>query len=92
MGVFFGFFDYTYLIAIPNRILGIMTNQNLLAVPLFIFMGLILEKTKIAEELLLSMNTIYKNLKDLDGDFMKCLSGSKTKLAIISRYLPLHLR
>ena len=61
MGVFFGFFDYTYLIAIPNRILGIMTNQNLLAVPLFIFMGLILEKTKIAEELLLSMNTIYKN-------------------------------
>jgi len=61
MGMLFGFFDYTYLIAIPNRIFGIMTNQNLLAVPLFIFMGLILEKTKIAENLLVSMNDIYKN-------------------------------
>ena len=61
IGLLFGFFDYTYLIAIPNRIFGIMTNQNLLAVPLFIFMGLILEKTKIAENLLVSMNNIYKN-------------------------------
>ena len=61
IGIVFGFFDYTYLIAIPNRIFGIMTNQNLLAVPLFIFMGLVLEKTKIAENLLISMNNIYKN-------------------------------
>ncbi|GIS45874.1 MAG: hypothetical protein Ct9H90mP18_02060 [Gammaproteobacteria bacterium] len=37
-----------------------MTNQNLLAVPMFIFMGLVLEKTKIAERLLISMNSIYR--------------------------------
>ena len=61
LGVLFGFFDYSFLLAIPNRIYGIMTNQNLLAVPLFIFMGLILEKTKIAENLLTSMNIFYKN-------------------------------
>ena len=61
IGIIFGLFDYSYLLAVPNRILGIMSNQNLLAVPLFIFMGLVLEKTKIAEELLIAMNTLYKN-------------------------------
>jgi tripartite ATP-independent transporter DctM subunit len=38
-----------------------MGNQNLLAVPLFIFMGLILEKTKIAENLIHDMNTLFNN-------------------------------
>ena len=66
IGIMFGIFDYSYLLAIPNRILGIMSNQNLLAVPLFIFMGLVLEKTKIAEELLMAMNILYKNT---DGGF-----------------------
>ena len=61
IGTQIGFFDYSYLQAIPNRIFGIMSNQNLLAVPLFIFMGLTLEKTKIAEELLEAMNSLYKN-------------------------------
>ena len=66
IGIMFGVFDYSYLLAVPNRILGIMSNQNLLAVPLFIFMGLVLEKTKIAEELLMAMNILYKNT---DGGF-----------------------
>ena len=61
LGSIFGFFDYSYLQAIPNRIFGIMSNQNLLAVPMFIYMGLILEKTKIAEELLKTMNSLYRN-------------------------------
>ena len=61
IGVYFNLFDPSYLLAIPSRIFGIMTNQNLLAVPLFIFMGLVLEKSKIAEQLLLAMNTLYKN-------------------------------
>ena len=61
LGSLIGFFDTAFLQAIPNRIFGIMSNQNLLAVPLFIFMGLILEKTKIAEELLESMNKLYSN-------------------------------
>jgi len=66
LGILFGFFDYSFILAVPNRIYGIMTNQNLLAVPLFIFMGLILEKTKIAENLLTSMNIFYK---DTSGGF-----------------------
>ncbi len=61
IGYTFDLFDLTYLLALPNRIFGIMTNQNLLAVPMFIFMGLLLEKTKIAERLLISMNNIYMN-------------------------------
>ncbi len=56
-----GVFDFTFLMAFPNRLFGIMTNQNLLAVPLFILMGVILEKTKIAENLLKAMNQIYNN-------------------------------
>ena len=56
-----GVFDVSFLMAFPNRLFGIMTNQNLLAVPLFILMGMILEKTKIAENLLTAMNQIYNN-------------------------------
>ena len=63
IGIVFDFFDYSYLIAIPNRIFGIMTNQNLLAVPLFIFMGLMFEKSKIADELLTAMNSLYSSTK-----------------------------
>ena len=59
-GIYLDFFDYAYLMAFPNRLFGIMGNQNLLAVPLFIFMGLILEKTKIAENLISNMNMLFR--------------------------------
>tara|TARA_B000000532_G_scaffold242984_1_gene238119 strand:+ start:52 stop:1389 length:1338 start_codon:yes stop_codon:yes gene_type:complete len=59
IGVLFDFFDYSYLMAFPNRLYGVMGNQNLLAVPLFIFMGLVLEKTKIAESLIQDMNSLF---------------------------------
>ena len=59
IGVIFGFFDYSYLMAFPNRLYGVMGNQNLLTVPLFIFMGLVLEKTKIAESLIQDMNSLF---------------------------------
>ncbi len=61
IGVLLEFFDYAYLMAFPNRLFGVMGNQNLLAVPLFIFMGLILEKTKIAENLIKDMNALFRN-------------------------------
>jgi tripartite ATP-independent transporter DctM subunit len=61
VGILFGFFDYSYLMAFPARLFGVMGNQNLLAVPLFIFMGLILEKTKIAESLIQDMNILFNN-------------------------------
>jgi len=50
-----GHFDLVYFQAVPQRIFGIMTNPLLLAVPLFVFMGLILEKSQQAERMLKSL-------------------------------------
>lgn len=45
--------------AIPSRIFGTMTNETLIAVPLFIFMGVMLERSKVAEELLETMGRLF---------------------------------
>ena len=50
IGAYTGHFDSVFLEAIPNRLFGIMNNEVLIAVPLFVFMGVMLEKSKIAEE------------------------------------------
>jgi tripartite ATP-independent transporter DctM subunit len=47
----------------PFRIYGIMTNKILMAVPLFIFMGIVLQKSKLAEKLLESMGTLFGNIR-----------------------------
>lgn len=47
----------------PFRIYGIMSNSTLMAVPLFIMMGLILEKSGMAEKLLLSMSSMFKGIR-----------------------------
>jgi tripartite ATP-independent transporter DctM subunit len=52
-------FDPIFLQALPNRIYGIMTNQTLIAVPLFVFMGVMLERSKVAEDLLGSMADLF---------------------------------
>ncbi|RLV61462.1 TRAP transporter large permease subunit [Parashewanella curva] len=62
IGVVTGTFDFTLLNALPSRLFGILTNQTLLAVPLFVFMGVMLEKSKIAEELLLSLTKAFGKL------------------------------
>lgn len=59
LGLLIGTFDLSFLNAIPNRIYGIMTNGTLIAVPLFIFMGVMFEKTKLAENLLESMSLLF---------------------------------
>lgn len=48
---------------LPFRIYGIMSNFTLMAVPLFIFMGLILEKSRMAEDLLVSMGKLFGSLR-----------------------------
>lgn len=48
---------------LPFRIYGIMSNFTLMAVPLFIFMGLVLEKSRMAEDLLLSMSRLFGSLR-----------------------------
>ncbi len=57
------YFDPVFMEAIPNRIYGIMTNQVLIAVPLFIFMGVMLEKSNVAEELLDAMSSLFGRLR-----------------------------
>lgn len=56
-------FDMAFLNSIPNRIYSIMGNETLVAVPLFVFMGIMLEKSKIAEQLLITMNEAMHGLK-----------------------------
>ncbi len=56
-------FDLSYVSALPNRIYGIMTNDLLISVPLFVFMGVMLQKSKIAEELLESMSVLMNNVR-----------------------------
>ena len=59
LGYVLGAFDLSFLGAFPNRIFGTMTNQVLLAVPLFVFMGVMLERSKVAEELLETMGKLF---------------------------------
>ena len=52
VGIAIGEFDLRFVGSLPQRIFGIMSNYTLLAIPYFIFLGLILEKSKLAEQLL----------------------------------------
>ncbi|TQV82743.1 TRAP transporter large permease subunit [Exilibacterium tricleocarpae] len=52
LGVVSGHFDPQLLLALPDRLFGTMTNTTLIAVPLFVLMGVMLEKSRLAEELL----------------------------------------
>jgi tripartite ATP-independent transporter DctM subunit len=54
-----GHFDSAYLQALPNRLFGIMQNGTLIAVPLFVLMGIMLEKSRLAEDLLGSMAALF---------------------------------
>jgi len=61
-GNYFDIFDATFLEALPNRLFGIIENDTLIAVPLFVFMGVMLEKSKVAESLLENMSKLFGSL------------------------------
>jgi tripartite ATP-independent transporter DctM subunit len=63
IGLFMGAFDISYLDAIPSRIFGIMSNQTLVAVPLFVFMGVMLERSRLAENLLDTLSALFGRLR-----------------------------
>ncbi|MEO3384726.1 TRAP transporter large permease subunit [Mesorhizobium sp. CAU 1741] len=63
VGLWFGVFDPSNFGALANRYIGFMTNEVLVAVPLFIFMGVMLERSKIAEQLLLTMGKLFGNMR-----------------------------
>ena len=58
-----GVFDLSFLSFLPQRIFGTMTNETLVAVPLFVFMGVVLERSKVAEELLETMGLLFGRLR-----------------------------
>jgi tripartite ATP-independent transporter DctM subunit len=63
LGELGGSFDAAFLEALPNRLYGIMTNVTLIAVPLFVFMGVMLERSRVAENLLDTMAELFGQLR-----------------------------
>ena len=63
LGVAAGVFDAAFLGTMPNRIFGIMSNETLMAVPLFVFMGVTLERARIAENLLDNLSSLFGGLR-----------------------------
>src|SRR5215213_2539524 len=58
-----GVMSFGFLGALPQRVYGVMTNEVLLAIPLFIFMGVMLERSRIAEDLLETMARLFGSLR-----------------------------
>jgi tripartite ATP-independent transporter DctM subunit len=63
LGIALGVFDVAILSALAGRYFGTMTNETLVAVPLFVFMGVMLERSKIAEALLTTMGELFGSLR-----------------------------
>ena len=63
LGDALGVMSFAILGALPQRIFGVMTNEVLLAIPLFIFMGVMLERSRIAEDLLETMGRLFGTLR-----------------------------
>lgn len=63
IGYQLGVFNFSNFSSLAGRYIGFMTNEVLVAVPLFIFMGVMLERSKIAEQLLMTMSKLFGNLR-----------------------------
>jgi tripartite ATP-independent transporter DctM subunit len=63
IGILAGTFNEALLLGLPNRVFGIMFNETLVAVPLFVFMGVTLERARIAEELLETLSALFGSLR-----------------------------
>jgi tripartite ATP-independent transporter DctM subunit len=63
LGHALGAMNFAILGALPQRIFGVMTNEVLLAIPMFIFMGVMLERSRVAEELLETMGRLFGTLR-----------------------------
>lgn len=63
VGIWIGAFDQSLFAALPNRFWGVITNPVLIAVPLFVFMGVVLERSGIAEALLTTMGQVFGPLR-----------------------------
>ncbi len=83
VAMFFGYFNFgpEFFGLLPLRIWGTMTNFTLMAVPLFIYMGVMLEKSGLAEELLETMSLVFAKIKGglaISVVFVGALMGAST--------------
>jgi len=62
LGIATGTFDPSFLGALPSRIFGIMSNETLIAVPVFVFMGVMLEKSRLADQLLQALAQLMRRV------------------------------
>jgi len=62
IGIMTGMFDPAFLSAFPSRIFGIMSNETLIAVPVFVFMGVMLERSKLADQLLQALAQLMRRI------------------------------
>ena len=62
-GWLFGIIDLGLLNSVPSRIFGIMTNLTFVAIPLFVFMGVVLERSRIAEDLLMALGSLFGRMR-----------------------------
>ncbi len=101
IGIATGYFDWLLLLALPDRLAGIMSNYILLAVPFFIFMGTMLERSGLAEDLLKTIGQLFGPMRGglamavvLVGALLAAATGvvgaSVVAMGLIS--LPLMLR
>jgi tripartite ATP-independent transporter DctM subunit len=101
LGAAAGAFDPVLLYALPERTFGTMSNFTLLAVPFFIFMGAVLEKSKLAEDLLETIGMLFGRFRGglaigvvMVGALLAAATGvvgaSVTAMGLIS--LPVMLR
>ncbi len=63
IGIEFGLFQPNFFNALPNRVYAVMTNETLLAVPFFTFMGMILERSGMAEDLLDTLGQVFGSVR-----------------------------
>jgi len=75
LGYALGVFDLSFLSAFPQRIFQVMSSEVLVAVPLFVFMGVMLERSKVAEELLDNMGRMFGTMPG-GLAFSVCLVGA----------------
>jgi tripartite ATP-independent transporter DctM subunit len=62
IGIMAGIFDPAFLSAFPSRVFGIMSNETLIAVPVFVFMGVMLERSKLADQLLQALAQLMRRI------------------------------
>ena len=63
LGSWLGVFQFRQMNFLPQRMFGVLSNEVLIAAPLFIYMGLMLERSRVAEDLLLTMTRMLRGLR-----------------------------